>query len=143
MTGLAIGQRFPEIVRGPIDRTTLALFAGASGDHAPMHLDIDAAHRAGMNDVFVHGMLLAAYLGQALKTWVGSPAVRTWGVRFVAVTPVNSTVQCIGEVEELGLHAGEDCARLKLGVRLAEDELVVSGHAWIALAALELDRNEA
>ncbi len=41
----------------PVDRTTLALFAGASGDHNPIHIDIDFARRAGMPDVFAHGML--------------------------------------------------------------------------------------
>ena len=30
-----------------ITRTTLALYAGASGDHNPMHIDIDFAKKAG------------------------------------------------------------------------------------------------
>jgi acyl dehydratase len=40
-----------------ITRATLALYAGASGDHNPVHIDIDAAHAVGIDDVFAHGML--------------------------------------------------------------------------------------
>ena len=41
-------------------RATLALFAGASGDHNPIHIDLDVARSAGLDDVFAHGMLSMA-----------------------------------------------------------------------------------
>ena len=59
---LAVGHAMPVLQLPPISRTTLALFAGASGDHNPIHIDIDFAHGAGMKDVFAHGMLSMAYL---------------------------------------------------------------------------------
>jgi len=43
---LKIGDSIPELVKTPITRTQLALFAGASGDHNPIHLD-DAEAQAG------------------------------------------------------------------------------------------------
>ena len=54
-----VGDALPPLQLPPVDRTTLALFAGASGDHNPIHIDIDFARRAGMPDVFAHGMLSA------------------------------------------------------------------------------------
>ncbi|MFI9560920.1 MaoC/PaaZ C-terminal domain-containing protein [Nonomuraea endophytica] len=42
---------------GPTTRTTLTLFAGGSGDHNTVHLDVDIARRTGLDDVFGHGML--------------------------------------------------------------------------------------
>lgn len=45
-----------------ITRTTLALYAGASGDHNPVHIDMDACAAVGIPDVFAHGMLSMAYL---------------------------------------------------------------------------------
>jgi acyl dehydratase len=54
----------------PISRATLALFAGASGDHNPIHIDLDVARSAGLDDVFAHGMLSMAYLGRLLTGWV-------------------------------------------------------------------------
>ena len=60
---LNIGDNIPSLVKRPINRTTLALFAGASNDHNPMHIDIDFAKKSGFDDVFAHGMLVMAYLG--------------------------------------------------------------------------------
>ena len=63
---VSVGQELPPLKLPPITRTTLALFAGASGDHNPVHIDIDFARAAGMPDVFAHGMLSMAYLGRFL-----------------------------------------------------------------------------
>ncbi|MGW6457527.1 MaoC/PaaZ C-terminal domain-containing protein, partial [Streptomyces sp. NPDC055078] len=54
---------------GRISRTRLALYAGASGDHNPMHIDLDVARSAGSDDVFAHGMLMMAYLGRVVTDW--------------------------------------------------------------------------
>ena len=47
-----VGDALPAVQLPAVNRTTLALFAGASGDHNPIHIDIDFARRAGMPDVF-------------------------------------------------------------------------------------------
>ena len=52
-----LGDVLPPLDMPPINRTQLALFAGASGDHNPIHIDTDFARQAGMPDVFAHGML--------------------------------------------------------------------------------------
>lgn len=66
---LAAGDMLPTLTLEPLNRTTLALFAGASNDHNPLHIDIDYAQRAGMPDVFAHGMLSVAWLGRQLTDW--------------------------------------------------------------------------
>ena len=66
-----VGDALPPLQLPPVDRTTLALFAGASGDHNPIHIDIDVARRAGMPDVFAQGML-----GMACAKTSGMPARR-------------------------------------------------------------------
>ncbi len=48
-----------------IRRRTLALYAGASGDHNPVHIDTDECHAVGIPDVFAHGMLSMAYLADS------------------------------------------------------------------------------
>jgi acyl dehydratase len=130
---LQVGDSMPEFVRGPVTRVTLALFAGASGDHAPMHLDSAAARKAGMPDVFAHGMLCMSWLGQALRQWVTADRLREWGVRFVAVTPVDATVRCFGEVIEVFEKAGDRYARLSIGARTGADVQVLAGEAIVAL----------
>ena len=66
MSDITVGTEIPALELPPITRTTLALYAGASGDHNPVHIDIDFAKKAGMPDVFAHGMLSMAYLGRML-----------------------------------------------------------------------------
>ena len=34
-----VGDQLPVLQLPPVDRTTLALFGGASGDHNPIHID--------------------------------------------------------------------------------------------------------
>src|SRR3546814_2391616 len=87
---IAVGDVLPELVRGPIDRKTLALFAGASHDHVPLHIDTDFARAAGMDDVFAHGMLGMAYLAQMLTRWAPQGHLRSWNVRFTAITPLHA-----------------------------------------------------
>ena len=45
---------FPTSEHAPITRTMLALYAGASGDHNPIHIDIDFAKKAGLNLSLIH-----------------------------------------------------------------------------------------
>jgi acyl dehydratase len=113
--GWVVGQILPELVRGPVTRGTLALFAGASHDHVLLHIDSDFAKAAGMDDVFGHGMLSMAYLAQALKNWAPAERLRTWNVRFTAITPLNATVHCRGEVSEIFEEDGDRLARLTIG----------------------------
>ena len=55
LSNVQVGDQLPELELPPITREQLALFDGASGDHNPIHIDIDFARRAGMPDVFAHG----------------------------------------------------------------------------------------
>ena len=54
---VSVGDVLPPLSLPPVTRATLALYAGASGDHNPIHIDVDFARAAGMPDVFAHGML--------------------------------------------------------------------------------------
>jgi acyl dehydratase len=95
-----VGDALTPLTTKEITRTTLALFAGASGDHNPIHIDIDFAKRAGMPDVFAHGMLNMAYLGRLLTGWVPQSALREFTTRFVAITQVHAVITCTGKVVE-------------------------------------------
>ena len=78
----AVGERIVHKTFPPITRHTLALYCGASGDHNPIHVDIDFARAAGFPDVFSHGMLVMAYLGQALTDAVGPSRIRSFSTRL-------------------------------------------------------------
>lgn len=129
---LAVGDTLPEVRFGPITRTTLALFAGASGDHNPIHIDSDFAKKAGMPDVFAHGMLSMAVLGRVLTGFVPQAQIRSYGVRFTSITQLHQTVTCTGTVSELLEVDGEKRARIALSAA-TETGQTLQGHAEIAI----------
>jgi len=130
---LEIGAELPPLVIDPISRTTLALFAGASGDHNPIHIDLDVAHSAGLDDVFAHGMLSMAYLARLLTGIVPQERIRTFGVRFTAITPVHGRPTCTGTVTSIDEVDGERLATLALRVTLADGTTTLLGDATVAL----------
>ena len=128
-----VGDAMPALELPPITRTTLALFAGASGDHNPIHIDIDFARGAGMKDVFAHGMLSMAYLARALTQWVPQSRLLSYGVRFAAITQVADRVQCSGKVVEKLEYRGRPCARIELTASRNGEQVTLSGDAIVAL----------
>jgi acyl dehydratase len=128
-----VGDKLPIHSQGPITRTTLALFAGASNDHTPFHIDTDYAKAAGMDDVIAHGMLSMAYLGQLLTQLVPQEKLRSWTVRFKAITPVHATVTSTGEIIELYEDSGEWRAKLRIQSTIDGGVVTLDGDAIIAL----------
>jgi acyl dehydratase len=125
----AVGQQLPPLVIPPITRKTLALFAGASGDHQPTHIDIDAARAKGREDVIAHGMLMMAYLSRLLTDWIPQERVNSYSARFLAMTPVHAQATCTGKV----VSRDGPLATLDLAVRLSDGTVVVRGEAVVDL----------
>lgn len=130
---LEVGTELPPLELPPISRTTLALFAGASGDHNPIHVDLDVARSAGLDDVFAHGMLSMGYLGRLLTDWVPQQQIRSFGVRFSAITPVLATPTCTGRVTGIEEVDGERRATVEVTVTLADGTTTLAGDAVVAL----------
>ncbi|WP_109481225.1 MaoC family dehydratase [Paraburkholderia sp. C35] len=128
-----IGDTLPPLTLEPVNRTTLALFAGASGDHNRVHIDTDYARKAGMPDVFAHGMLSMAYLGRLLTGWVDQRQLRGFGVRFVGITHLGHQVTCTGRVVDKFEADGERRVKLEIQTANQYGEPRVVGEAVVAL----------
>ena len=131
---IRVGDELPPLVFGPVNRATLALFAGASGDHNPIHIDVDFARACGMPDVFAHGMLGMAWLKRLLTHWVPQRRLRKIDVRFAGITHLGHIIHCRGKVVALGEIGGEPCARVEVASTNQYGETKIAGEAWIALA---------
>ncbi|KXF50707.1 dehydratase [Rhodococcus sp. SC4] len=121
------GDVLPPLEIEPITRTTLALYAGASGDHNPVHIDLDAANAVGISDVFAHGMLSMAYLGRLLTGWVPQQRIRSFSVRFTAITPVHGAPRCTGTV----IRIEDGLAHLDLTATLTDGTVALRGSAVV------------
>lgn len=133
MSSFVAGAKSFSLTLPPITRTTLALYAGASGDHNPIHIDTDMARDSGFPDVFAHGMLVMAYLGRALTDAIPQHTLRSFKTRFVAITQLGDAITCEGTVAEIVERNGERLARLTLTARNQEDEVKLQGEALVAI----------
>ena len=120
----------------PITRAQLALYAGASGDHNPIHIDIDFARGAGMPDVFAHGMLGMAFLGRLLTSMVGPERIRSFSVRFVSIINVGDRLICAAEVTRCELAEGVASVTLDLSASNQAGDVKIAGAAELTIARM-------
>ena len=123
---LKVGDEIPAMISPPVSRHTLALYCGASGDHNPIHVDIDFAKSSGLDDVIAHGMLSAGYLGRMLTNWVPQSAIRNWKNRFTAMTLIGDSVTCSGKIVEKFEKDGENFVRLEIQTNTPEAQTIVA-----------------
>lgn len=133
MSNVQVGAEIPPLDLSPISRFSLALYAGASGDHNPIHIDSDFAKQAGMPDVFAHGMLSMAYLGRMLTNWQPQAQLRKFGSRFAAVTQLQDVITCSGTVVELVESEGDTLARCEIRATKTTGEQTLIGEALVAV----------
>ncbi|MES3021560.1 MAG: MaoC family dehydratase [Pseudomonadota bacterium] len=130
---LEVGSQLPPLVAPALSRAMLALYAGGSGDHVPLHIDSDYARKAGMPDVFGHGMFIAAWLGRMLTGWVSQERIRKLDLRFTGITHLYNQVTCTGVVVEKLEQGGERRVRVEIIASNQYGEKKVVGEALIAL----------
>ena len=116
-----------------IPRYALAMYAGASGDDNPIHLDIDHARAAGYPDVFAHGMLIMGYLGRTLRGVAGDRMVLAFSTRFSAITWVGNEVICTATMAGREDTDRGPVARITLVAADQHGEVKLKGEATIAL----------
>ena len=78
-------------------------------------------------------MLSMAYLAQILTNWVPQTALRSYAVRFTAITHLKDRISCSGEITEKFQENGE--TRVRVAVRAAnqDGDVKLAGDAVIVL----------
>ncbi|SCK16764.1 Acyl dehydratase [Variovorax sp. HW608] len=127
------GDALPALELPPVDRATLALFGGASGDHNPIHIDTDFARRAGMPDVFAQGMLGMAWLGRLITGWAPQSRLRRFDARFQGITHLGNAMRCEGRVIEKFEADGERRVRVEVRSTNQYGQTKIAGEAIVAL----------
>jgi acyl dehydratase len=118
----------------PLTRQVLAIYCGASGDHNPLHVDIDFARESGLDDVIAHGMLIMAYMGLVLTNWVPQERIRSFDTRFQAMTHIGDAITASGKIIEKFMQNGEQCVRIEVVAIDQAGEVKTTGTAIIALS---------
>jgi acyl dehydratase len=129
-----VGDELPPLKLPPITRHQLALYCGGSGDHNPIHVDIDFAKKFGFKDVFAHGMLSMAFLGRLATSWVPQAQVRKLGTRFTSITWVGDQITVSGKVTGKREENGEKLVDLELKCTNQNGQNTLEGSATVALS---------
>src|SRR5258708_12122985 len=101
--GITVGQELSPLVKPPITQEQLRRYADASGDHNPIHLDEEAAHRVGLDSVIAHGMLSMAFLGQFINSHIADipgAYIEQLQVRFGNMVRLGATITCYGTIKK-------------------------------------------
>jgi len=130
-----VGTKIPDLILPAITRANLALYAGASGDHNPIHIDSDFAKKAGAGDVFAHGMLSMAFLGRMLTDWQPLSALRKFSSKFTAITQLGDAITCSGEVVEVVENEGERLAYCHIFAANQKGDKTLIGEAVVVIGS--------
>jgi acyl dehydratase len=128
-----VGDAIKPIVLPPISRHQLALYCGGSGDHNPIHVDIDFAKKFGFKDVFAHGMLSMAFLGRLVTSFAPQAQVRKLGTRFTSITWVGDVITVSGKVTGKREANGEKLVDLEVKCTNQDGKDTLQGDATVAL----------
>lgn len=122
---VAPGTRPEEAVVGPLTRTHIVMYEGASNHFNPIHHDEQFARAAGFDMPFSVGMLQAGILAGWAASWLGPENVRRYAVRFKERVWPGDVLRCSGEVVDRYQRDGEafvdivaTCARDGHGVAI-------------------------
>ncbi|WP_131736924.1 MaoC/PaaZ C-terminal domain-containing protein [Actinomadura roseirufa] len=101
MTGTAryaVGHTLAPRTIGPVTRTDIVRYAGASGDFNPIHHDEPFALSAGFPSVFAMGMYSAGLLGTYLTDEFPPSALKLFRVRFKEQVWPGDVLECSGTI---------------------------------------------
>jgi acyl dehydratase len=131
---LKVGAALPPLVKEPVTKVQLLMYAGASDDYNLIHTDVETARSVGLGDVIAHGMLSMGFLGQFLSDLAGPANVRRLKVRFAAQVRLGDVLTCRGTVTEIITGETRPLARLELWAENQKGEKVTTGEAEIYLS---------
>jgi acyl dehydratase len=118
---------------GPIGAVDLALFAAASGDHNPLHLDAGVARAAGFDRPVVHGMLTMAWVARLFTREFGAGCILALETRFTGVAMIADILQ----VSAVLVSVEDSVACYDVRARAASGTELLTGSARIAAAVVK------
>lgn len=118
-----------ELTLAPIAAVDLALYAAASGDLNPLHLDAEVARAAGFERPIAQGMRTMACAARLFTEHFGATALRALNTRFVGTAKLGDVLVLRATLTQLD----GDIASYDVTVQTSNAAPVVSGHARVAV----------
>lgn len=122
------GQAIPAASFGPYQAGDVALYAQASGDDNPLHVDPALAARAGLSGVPIHGMIIMGAFEPYLRAWRPDARIVKLSAKFIRPVLVGETFEVSGKVVRA---PADEPAVVRLVVKRAQD-LVCMAEAFVS-----------
>lgn len=135
---LKIGQSLPEMHKNIIQEE-INLYARASGDFNPIHIDEEFARRTPLGGTIAHGMLVLAYVSQMMtgafgEIWLTGGSLN---VRFKAPARPGNSITISGKVKKIQIEKEETVVSCEVLCVNQQGEVVITGEA-----SVRIEKNE-
>ncbi|TSD40325.1 hypothetical protein FFI94_031780 [Rhodococcus sp. KBS0724] len=134
-----VGYEPPSLSFGPVTRTDIVRYAGASGDFNPLHHDEHFARSSGFPTVFSMGMLQAAILAGYATDWLGAEFIRSFKVRFKEQVWPGDVLICSGVVTGVQPREGGVLVAVDLTCKRESANIAIAGSAEFFLPSEQID----
>lgn len=124
------GDKLPTVLR-EITQKKINLYAEASGDFNPLHVDPEFAKNTIFGGTIAHGMLTLAYISQVMcefhkEGWINGGQME---INFLAPVRPNDIITCTGTVVEVW----ENFVKCNISCNNQKCETVVAGNASVKI----------
>ncbi len=128
------GKPLPSITKH-ITQEKINLYAEASGDFNPIHVDESFAAQTPLGGTIAHGMLILAYISEMMtlafgQSWLSQGKL---SVRFKAPARPGDILTVSGEIDSIEDRNGVSYANCSLECHNQRDEAIVTGQAVVRL----------
>ncbi len=138
LADLRVGMNLPKIKR-MVTQEDINLYAEASHDFNPIHIDEDFAKKTPLGGTIAHGMLILAYVSQMMSAVFG----RSWltggkfNVRFKTPARPGDTITVSGRISRI--EKGEDQTLIHCCVlcRNQNGKTIITGGASVRVGKRE------
>ena len=126
------GDSLPSVVK-LITQKEINLYAEASGDFNPIHIDESFAAQTPLGGTIAHGMLILAYVSQMMtdafgQSWLSGGKL---SVRFKAAARPNDTITTSGKIDSIEQKEGITYVTCSLQSCNQKGETVIMGDAVV------------
>ena len=128
------GAGLPEIKKN-ISQGNINLYAEASKDFNPIHIDEEYARQTPLGGTIAHGMLILAYISQMMTAAFG----QNWltggklNVRFKAPARPGDTLTISGKIRQVAKSNGQSLVNCDVLCQNQNDEPVIIGEAKVGV----------
>ncbi len=132
LTELSDGMNLPEL-RKLITQENINLYAEASRDFNPIHIDEDFAKKTLLGGTIAHGMLILAYISEMMTVAFG----QNWltggklNVRFKTPARPGDTITVSGRISKIESNEGQTLIRCDVLCENQSGDPVITGEASV------------